>query len=404
MVPNGGAGATARRWRIVLVAAACATVSQAFGRFTYSLLITDVRDDLGLSNTVAGSLGSANLGSYLVGTLVISLVVGRLGLSRTTRLGVSGVTVGLALLAWAPGFGVALLGMVVTGFFGASVWITAPGLATAEIGPARRGTAVGIIGAGIGSGIVISAVLEATIAEGTWRTVYRVEAAVAVVVAAAAVSWLRGGPARSGGPIGLGAIRQVPAWGRVLWAYGVFALAMACSVTFLVATLEEDSGWSSSTSALAFTAFGVGTVCGGPLFGPLSDRFGRSTMTALAFMVMAGTAVVVASGARPWAVVAAFFLGTSFTAVPTIIAAHVSDHVSAEAFGAAFGVATLAFGTGLVIGPQLGGVIGDTADSFRPVFAVVAVSALLGAALSWSAATTERRRPRRQAEELAARG
>ena len=375
------------RWRVVLVATACAGVSQAFGRFTYSLLLTDIRDDLGLSNTVAGSLGSANLAAYLGGTLVVSVLVGRLGLSRTTRIGVVGVTGGLLLLGWANAFALVLVAMIATGFCGAAVWITAPGLATAELGPSRRGMAIGIVGAGIGVGIVVASLLEATIAAGTWRTVYRVEAAVAVAVCVAAGTWLRAPPTRSTGSPGLAAIRRIPDWRRLLWSYGLFALGMSSFITFMVATLEEDAGWSSASAAFAFTAFGVGTVCGGPVFGPLSDRIGRAATTRAAFLIMAVTAVVVPTGARPWAVVAAFCLGTSFTAVPTIIAARVSDHVSAETFGAAFGVATLAFGAGLVVGPQLGGLIGDAAGSFRPVFAVVAASSLLGAVLTRRTAT-----------------
>ena len=91
-----------RVWTVLAVAASSAAVSQAFGRFTFSLLFTDVRNDLGLSNSRAGSLGSANLLAYLTGTLVVSLLVGRVGLSRTTRLGVVGVTTGVILLAWSP--------------------------------------------------------------------------------------------------------------------------------------------------------------------------------------------------------------------------------------------------------------------------------------------------------------
>ena len=32
-------------------------VSQSFGRFSYSVLLTDIRADLGISNTIAGTLG-----------------------------------------------------------------------------------------------------------------------------------------------------------------------------------------------------------------------------------------------------------------------------------------------------------------------------------------------------------
>ncbi|MPY96374.1 MAG: MFS transporter, partial [Acidimicrobiia bacterium] len=379
------------RWRVVLVAMACAGVSQAFGRFSYSLLLTDVRDDLGISNTVAGTLGSANLAAYLVGTLVVSVVVGRAGLSRTTRIGVTGVAAGLLLLSWGPSVPWAFVGLVTTGLFGAAVWITAPGLATAGLDPSRRGTAIGIVGTGIGLGIVATSVLEATVGEGNWRSVYRIEAAVAVVVAVLALVTMRGGAPVSSGLAGLAAVRQVPRWRPLLWTYGLFAMSMSLFMTFLVAVLEEDAGWSSSSAALAFTALGVGTVVGGALFGPMSDRWGRPRVLALALTVVAVTAVVVPTGSRPWAILASFAFGAAFTGVPTTVAARISDHVRAESFGAAFGVATLAFGAGLTVGPQLGGVLGDVTGSFRPGFAVAAVCAAAGAVLS-----VERGAPQRE--------
>jgi predicted MFS family arabinose efflux permease len=175
----------------------------------------------------------------------------------------------------------------------------------------------------------------------------------------------------------------VPGWRRLLWAYGLFAMGMSLFVSFMVAALEEDAGWSSSSASLAFTAVGVGTVVGGPVFGPLSDRLGRAMVLVIAFSIMAVTALVLPTGARPWSLLAAFCFGAAFTGVPTTIAARVSDHVAAESFGAAFGVATLSFGVGLMIGPQLGGLIGDVAGSFRPVFVLSAACAVAGAVLSW---------------------
>ena len=371
------------RWAIVLLTMGCTCVAQAFGRFTYSLLITDVRDDLDLSNTVAGSVGSANLGAYLLGTLAVSLLVGRLGLSRTTRLGLVGVTLGLLLLSWGPSLPVVFAGMAVAGFSGAAVWITTPALATAELGPSRRGTAIGLVGMGIGAGIVFASVLEATVAADTWRTVYRIEVVVAAIVAAVALVVFRGGPPAGARRTSLSAIRRVPRWGRLLASYGFFAVGMSLFVTFMVAVLEEDAGWSTSATAATFITFGVGSIFGGPVFGPLSDRFGRSRVLVAAFTVMAVTALVLPLGAGLLSVIAAFCFGMAFAGVPTIITARVSDAVDAESFGAAFGVATLAFGVGLTLGPQLGGLLRDVTGSFRPAFVVVAACAVAGAAFGW---------------------
>jgi len=370
------------KWRLVLLMAAAAGVSQAFGRFTYSLLFTDLRDDFAISNTVAGALGSANLGAYLLGSLVVSMIVGRLGLERTLRAGIVGSAGSLLVVAWSPSLLVTFGAMMAAGFSGAFVWITAPGLAAAALGAQRRGLAVGVTGAGIGLGIASASVLASTLAGAQWRQVYWFEAVVGVVVAVAVLIELRN-PPRLGKSqrVGLASVKQVPGWFGLLMAYGLFALALSLVMTFTVAVLEHDAGWPEAEAALAFTAIGVGTIAGGPVFGPMSDRFGRSTVLVIAFTVVAATGVLLPLGFRGWSVAVAFAFGMAFTGVPTTIAARVSDVVDAEHFGAVFGAATLAFGAGLFIGPQLGGYLADLTDSFKPAFAVVVGSAVIGAAV-----------------------
>jgi predicted MFS family arabinose efflux permease len=149
-----------------------------------------------------------------------------------------------------------------------------------------------------------------------------------------------------------------------------------------VATLEEDAALSEAGASLAFSLFGLGTMAGGPLFGPMADRIGRSRAMIRAYLLMAVTALVVAGGWRPWVWVAAFCFGTAFTAIPVTVAARMADAVAPQDFGAAFGVATLAFGAGLMVGPQLGGWLGDATGSFRPIFWIAAAVAVGGAVLS----------------------
>ncbi|MEZ5410686.1 MAG: MFS transporter [Acidimicrobiales bacterium] len=374
---------------VVVVTSAAACVSQAFGRFTYSLLFTDVRDDLGLSNTVAGAIGSSNLGAYLLGSLVVGLIVGRLGLARTLAVGICGSTLSLAVLSWGPSLPVVFPAATTAGFFGAFVWITGPGLATAAVGPARRGMAVGMIGAGIGLGIVGASLLASATGVDGWRHVYRVETVVGAAVTVGTFVGLGPELRQRAAPLGvgrrragLGAITEMPGWAGLLTAYGLFAWALTSFVTFTVAVLDEDAGWTRGQAATAFTALGVGTVAGGPVFGPMSDRFGRGRALAVAFAVIVTTAVVLPTGLRPWSLVAAFAFGMAFTGVPTTVTARVSDTIPPDQFGAAYSAATLAFGAGLLIGPQLGGVLADVTGSFRPVFGVVVACGAVGGFLA----------------------
>jgi predicted MFS family arabinose efflux permease len=383
----------AAAWLVVGAVAAASGVTQSFGRFTYSLLFTDLRDDFAISNTVAGALGSANLGAYLLGSLVVSVAVGRLGLANTLRGGIVGSCCSLVVLAWSPSLGVTFAAMTVAGFCGAFVWITAPGLATAALGAQRRGLAIGVSGAGIGIGIVVASIMATVVASTRWRLIYAMEAALAVLVVGAVLVIVRPsrrtptrdradtGAGEAQPPAGLSTVREIPGWVGLMVAYALFAFGMALVMTFTVAVLVEQAGWTRPGAALAFTTIGLGTVAGGPVFGPLSDRFGRSPMLVVAFVVQALTGLLLPLGLRPWTVGIAFAFGMAFTGVPTVIAARVSDQVSDERFGAAFGAATLAFGVGLLAGPQFGGFLADATGSFQPGFVVVAGCAIMGAAI-----------------------
>jgi predicted MFS family arabinose efflux permease len=135
----------------VALVAIGAAVAQAFGRFTYSVLLPAVRDDLGISNTVAGSLGTINVGAYLLGTIVVAAATSRYRLLDVMRVGFVFSTTGLLLAAIAPNAFLLGVAMFTSGLGGAIIWIPAPVIAADAVAPERRGLAIGLMGSGIGS-------------------------------------------------------------------------------------------------------------------------------------------------------------------------------------------------------------------------------------------------------------
>lgn len=371
----------------LLVAVALATtVSQSFGRFTYAVLLTDIRADFALSNTVAGAFGSLNLACYLLGSVVVTLALARYRLEAVALVGLAGVVVGLAGLAWSPRAAVVAGGLAVTGLFAAGVWVTAPALAASRLGPQRRGTAIGVVTAGIGMGMILSAWLDRAMA---WRGVYRIELMIGLAALGAVALVLRRQRGDEGGAstgtvpkgLGFGAIQLIPKWRTLLLIYGLFAAAMALGITFLVTLLEDDAHYTAGAAALAFSMVGVGTVAGGPLFGSIADRVGRRAAMGGTMALQSLSLAVVITGHRPGATIAAFGFGLAFTGGPVSTGARISDFATGERFGSAYGVATLAFGAGLTVGPQLGGVITDWLGSARPALGVASAFAALGALL-----------------------
>lgn len=358
------------------IVVAATMVAQAFGRFTYALVLPSVQSDLGISYTLAGTLGMLNLAAYLLSSLGVAWVSTRLPPDRIIRMGIGVSAVGLAGMWWAPSLGVVVAAMVVTGAAGAAIWIPAPAVSSGLVSPERRALAIGTIGMGIGLGFVSAGWVSRAVGD-QWTAVYGFEAIVAAVTAVLVWVFVRVPTEPGGSRPSLRALGTVPSWGYLLAIYGGFGLSMSLFVNFFVARLEEDAGYSPSTTGLIFATFGVASIFGGPLYATLSDRVGRSRAMQVGFATMAGASLLLLVGVGPWPWVAAVVFGLAFAGVPANTATYLRDHLSAREFGSGFGVITLAFGVGQLLAPQIGGWLGDALESFTVVFVLAAIVALL---------------------------
>jgi MFS family permease len=355
-------------------------VSQAFGRFTYALVLPSVQTDLGISYTFAGTLGTLNLAAYLLASLGVAWLSTRLPPDRIIRIGIGISTLGLAGMWWAPNLGVVVAAMVVTGVAGAAIWIPAPAVSSSVVPPERKALAIGTIGTGIGLGFVSSGWVARAVGD-DWTAVYGFAAIVAVATSFLVWGFVRVPTDVGGSAPSLRALGTVPRWGYLLATYGGFGLSMSLFVNFFVARLREDSGYATSTAGLIFATFGVTTIFGGLMYATLSDRIGRKRAMQLGFATMAGASLLLLLGTGPWPWIAAAVFGLAFAGVPATTATYLRDHLTAREFGSAFGVITLAFGVGQLLAPQIGGWLGDALSSFTLVFilaAAVAAFASLG--------------------------
>lgn len=378
-----------RAWLVIGLVMAAACVAQAFGRFTWGVVLPGARDDvLGGSNTLAGFFGTLNVTAYMIGTLAVSWASSKCSLVQLMRIGLSISTSALALAAFAPNGPVLGLALFAMGLGGAVIWIPSPAIAARALPPHRAGMAVGLVGSGIGLGLVFAGQLSAVLdrrsdADDLWQTVYRVELVIAVVVVIGAFTLLRSRgdrPALSGGFGGVTALKTVRGWIPLTVCYAAFGFSYILVLAFLVARLEDDSGFTSGAATAMFSLVGAGSVFGGILLGPLSDRIGRRAALTAAFTTFAGCGLLVLSGRQPWVAIAAIGVGLMFSGMPALIVAHVVDHTDTDNYGPAFSAATLAFGVMQMISPQIGGAIADALGSFTLVFVLSAVVSIAGAA------------------------
>jgi predicted MFS family arabinose efflux permease len=159
-------------WLTVILIALSAAVGQAFGRFSYGVLLPAVRDDLGISNTLAGLIGGANVGAYLLGTLLVAWATSHYRLINVMRAGLVLATLGLLLASLSSSPWLLAMALFVAGIGGALLWIPAPVIAADALPPSQRRIAVSVMSSGIGLGIMFVSILSGSLrssqGDGAW--------------------------------------------------------------------------------------------------------------------------------------------------------------------------------------------------------------------------------------------
>jgi len=146
-----------------MLVALSAAVGQAFGRFSYGVLLPAVRDDLGITNTLAGLIGAANVGAYLLGTLMVAWATSHYRLINVMRVGLILATLGLLLASLSSSPWLLAMALFVAGIGGAFLWIPAPVIAADALPPHRRRIAVGLMSSGIGLGVMFVSILSGSL-------------------------------------------------------------------------------------------------------------------------------------------------------------------------------------------------------------------------------------------------
>ncbi|HCB33882.1 MAG TPA: hypothetical protein DEP66_01735 [Acidimicrobiaceae bacterium] len=386
--PAGRAGADSQidgnsdgriRWGRVLLVSMSGVVSHTFGRSTVAVLLPAMADDLDLSSTAAGALGSVNLGSYFLGVVVVTLVVGRIEPFVLLRVGVAVVAVGLAVLAVAGNTTAVLAGTALSGLGGAGIWLTVPIIVVEGVPSHRRGVVMGMLTATMGAGFVgvpvaTTALRAVSDDDGVWRPIWLWEVGGTVLLLALLWALVRVRPTeRIAGGGGLATLRRFAGWKRIVAAYMAFAWLAASFGQFLGLALEHGHGFSREFATLLFSAMGVGSLLGAIGFGRLSDRLGRPRTMALVMGVAAGAAVVVPYGGRSAIAAAVVLFGSTAFAYPALMATFVRDRVADRSFTAVFGTMTLFYGPASVAGPAVSGVLVDSTGGYAATYLVVGV-------------------------------
>ncbi|MBM3388682.1 MAG: TCR/Tet family MFS transporter [Betaproteobacteria bacterium] len=149
----------------------------------------------------------------------------------------------------------------------------------------------------------------------------------------------------------------------------------------LVGQFATDAADHAFWYGVVAFAFGISNFFGAPILGRLSDRYGRRPVLLVGFLGLALNFFATAMAQALWVLVVARLVGGAFQANAAVAHAYVADISSPEDRARRFGLVGAMFGVGYVLGPVMGGVLGDI-DVHLP-FYVAGALAVMNTLYGW---------------------
>ncbi len=163
----------------------------------------------------------------------------------------------------------------------------------------------------------------------------------------------------------------------------------------IVGTFTHSNDEQTLAFLMVTAAFGFANFIGSPVLGALSDHYGRRPLLLLGFSGLALSFFVTAAATALWMLVAVRLFSGAMQSNISIANAYVADITPPEERTRRFGLLGAMFGVGFILGPVIGGILGDM-DVRLPFIAagcMALVNALYGVFVLPESLPKERRRP-----------
>jgi MFS family permease len=391
-------------WIILIMGVLVVFGSLGLARFGYSVILPSMQAGLGMNNTQAGGLVTANLLGYVILSVLGGALAVRYGPRNVIAVGLVFTGGGMLLTGLAGSFATATVWRALTGIGSGASNVPVMGLLAAWFAAKRRGLASGIAVGGSSVALILVGPLVPRLlsvyGESGWRVSWFLFAGIVLALAVLGFFLLRNHPAEMGlRPAGDDSTNDSPVtrhsspapldWGRVyrsttVWHLGLVYIAFGLSyivyMTFFTKYLIAEGGYSKEAAGNLFMIMGWFSLISGLIWGMLSDVIGRKRALILVYLIHAVAFGLFGLWRTPTGfTLSAIIFGLAAWSVPAIMSATCGDLLGPRLAPAALGFITMFFGLGQAIGPSVAGAIADTRGSFSLAFVLAAVVALVGA-------------------------
>jgi len=185
----------------------------------------------------------------------------------------------------------------------------------------------------------------------------------------------------------------------ILLSVMIDAMGIGLIIPVMPDLIREITGGDLANAALwggvLTTVFAVMQFLFGPVMGNLSDRFGRRPVLLITLAVMAADYIVMALAGSIWLLFVGRIVGGITAATQSTANAYMADISEPGKKAQNFGLVGAAFGLGFVIGPLLGGILGEfgTRAPFWAAAGLAGANVVLGYFVLTETVTDAIRRP-----------
>lgn len=379
----------------MMITVLCGTLTSlvviGFARLAYGVILPSMRADLGLSYQQAGILGTVTALCYVCFVLAGGLAAARWGARASILFGMGVVVLGFAGLTVVSDFWSIALLMGLQGF--GTAFAFAPMVALlATWYPDKRGLVIGCMSSGVGLGMLVTGMLVpwlfSVFGEQAWRVSWGVFGGVALLVTVMIALFVRNPPQATTGlegrlqPEEKWLVYRNPRVLIVASTYGIIGLGYIVQTVFMVSFMVE-TGHSEAIAGRYVAMMGLLSIAAGPLWGWLSDHWGRGNALAVSiFLVVLSMVLPLMGQTLPYFFMHFLVIGVSINGLFALIQTSATDQVAPRYIPVAFSFATLFFAIGQFLGPAIAGWLIETTGNFISAFGFTVLVLSLGFALT----------------------
>lgn len=363
-----------RRRNLVAVTAAMAATSLIYGLSVP--LLSLILEERGIGGSAIGFQAAVQSAAILLVSPFLPRYMGKVGPAILMLGAILVSLVAFLLLAFFQSMTAWFVLRFVIGAAGSVLWVCGEAWINQVADDSTRGRIVAIYSMAVSAGFALGpAVLSATGSRGL--APFAVSGAIMLLSALPLLLVLHDAPRLTGERTGtlVGYFRLAPV---AMLLCALFAAADGILISFLP-LYGKDVGLSEAQALYLIVLLGIGGIVGQIPVGWLADRVDRMLLAAVCTLLVVATSLAMpfVISIQPWNLFYMLALGAVLSGVYTIALIVIGEQFKGADLAAASALFGVMWGTGTVLGPQLGGVAYEYFPPHGVPLALTFLSALL---------------------------